>query len=453
MTHSNGVVTSYSYDAASQLLTLGHQFGATTINSFAYTYDKVGNRKSKADNAGTANYTYDVWNRLTQAVNPLPSNPLETFNYDPVGNRTTSNQNGASIFNTANQLLEDANFTYQYDNNGNMTRKTAKFGGAITQYEYDAENKLARVVSPTNTANYRYDGLGRHVEKEVIAGTTTVTKYVYDNEDILLELNGANAIVARYTHGPGIDEPLIMEKAGASFYYHADGLGSITELTSQIGTAAQGYTYSSFGKIESQLDSNFVQPYTFTSRQFDAETGNYFYRARYYDAVSGRFLEEDPVSEFLDQPSTNNKYTYVGGNPINFFDPLGLVWEYSQSIGSLIHFVPNSNIAWVHGYGYAGNGPGLNNPEYQFVPNMGPLPQGVHDIGELKTGISVKGTRLPESMSLIPRRETKMGPRSGMAIHGGDPINKNSSWGCIVLPTDVRRKIAASGDRELRVVP
>ena len=72
--------------------------------------DKVGNRNSKADNAGTANYTYDVLNRLTNAVNPLPTNPLETFNYDPVGNRTNSNQNGASSFNQANELLEDANF-------------------------------------------------------------------------------------------------------------------------------------------------------------------------------------------------------------------------------------------------------------------------------------------------------------------------------------------------------
>jgi YD repeat-containing protein len=158
--------------------------------------------------------------------------------------------------------LEDANFTYQYDNNGNQTRKTAKVGGAITQYEYDAGNRLVRVVSPSNTANYKYDGLGRRVEKEVISGTTTVTKYVYDNEDILLELNGSNAIVARYTHGPGIDEPLIMEKAGASFFYHTDGLGSITEMSSQSGTVAQRYTYSSFGKIESQLDANFVQPHT-----------------------------------------------------------------------------------------------------------------------------------------------------------------------------------------------
>ena len=67
------------------------------------------------------------------------TNPLETFNYDPVGNRTNSNQNGASSFNQANELLEDANFNYQYDNNGNMIRKTAKVGGDVTQYEGDGE--------------------------------------------------------------------------------------------------------------------------------------------------------------------------------------------------------------------------------------------------------------------------------------------------------------------------
>ncbi len=110
-----------------------------------YTYDKVGNRQSKADTSGTANYSYDMLNRLVQAINPLPANPLENYAYDAVGNRTNSNQNGASVFNQGNQLLEDANFTYQYDNNGNMTRKTAKVGGAVTTYDYDAENKLASV--------------------------------------------------------------------------------------------------------------------------------------------------------------------------------------------------------------------------------------------------------------------------------------------------------------------
>ena len=337
MTHANGVVTSYTYDAASQLLTLGHLLGATTIDSFSYSYDKVGNRKTKTSRDGLHDYTYDVLNRLTQATNPLPTNPLETFNYDPVGNRTNSNQNGASAFNSANELLEDANFTYQYDNNGNLTRKVAKTGGAIIVYEYDAENRLVRVVSPSNTANYRYDGLGRRVEKEVITGTTTVTKYVYDNEDILLELNGSNAIVARYTHGPGIDEPLIMEKNSQSFYHHADGLGSITDLTNQTGTVVQRYTYSSFGKIESQLDPNFVQPYTFTSREFDTETGLFYYRKRYYDPTIGRFSSEDPAGF----GGGINFYTYVSENPIGRTDPFGLDWlanisNYSAGVGDYL---------------------------------------------------------------------------------------------------------------------
>jgi len=227
----------------------------------------VGNRKTKVNRDGSHNYTYDTLNRLVEAVNPLPSNPLESFTYDLVGNRTDSNQNGLSQFNSANELNEDGDFIYQYDNNGNMTRKTAKVGGQVTTYEYDAENKLVRVVMPSTTVDYKYDGLGRRVEKDVVSATTKVTRYIYDNEDILLELDGSNNIVARYTHGSGIDEPLILEKGGANFFYQADGLRSISEITNQAGTVVQRYTYSSFGTNEFTLDPNFVQPYAFTSRE------------------------------------------------------------------------------------------------------------------------------------------------------------------------------------------
>jgi len=367
MTHGNGVVTSYTYDAASQLLSLAHRLGATTVNSFSYSYDRVGNRKTKVDRNGSYNYTYDTLNRLTEAINPLPSNPLESFTYDPVGNRTDSNQNGPSVFNTANELNEDGDFIYQYDNNGNMTRKTAKAGGEITSYEYDAENKLVRAVMPATTVDYKYDGLGRRVEKDVVAATTKVTRFIYDNEDILLELDGSNNIVARYTHGPGIDEPLIMEKAGTSFFYHADGLTSITDITNQSGTPVQRYTYSSFGKIESQLDPSFVQPYTFTAREFDPEADLHFYRARTYDSTTGRFLQEDPIlSPFIPtvglnqlrsspvwalpslirNPQSLTPHVYVSNNPVNRIDPAGLIsarcvarkaFEFLKCLGELIY--------------------------------------------------------------------------------------------------------------------
>ena len=336
MTHDNGVMTNYTYDAASQLLSLVHRLGLNPpINSFTYSYDKVGNRTAKADNNGTANYTYDTLNRLVQATNPIPSNPLESFTYDEVGNRVDSNQNGLSMFNDANQLEEDASFNYLYDNNGNLTQKTNKITSAFTLYEYDAENKLIRVVRDDGSiVNYKYDGLGRRIEKEV---DSVVTQFIYDQEDILLELDGSNNITARYTHGPDIDEPLIVERSGVSSFYHTDGLGSITELTDTIGTIIQSYTYSSFGKIESQLDPNFVQPYTFTAREFDPETGLYYYRARSYDPLIGRFLQQDPILSksnpqvpylmpfLLSAPLMLNQYTYVGDNPVISTDSLGLI--------------------------------------------------------------------------------------------------------------------------------
>lgn len=322
MAHGNGVVTSYSYDAASQLLTLVHQLGATSINSFTYSYDRVGNRKTKTSNVGTSSYTYDTLNRLVQAVNPLPIAP-ETYVYDSVGNRIDSNQNGASVFNAANQLLEDANFTYQYDANGNQTRKTNKTTGEITTFEYTAENQLVLVVRGDTRVINRYDGIGRRVEKEITqAGTTKVARFIYDAEDILLELDGSNNIIARYTHGPGIDEPLVMEKGGQSFFYHADGLGSITEITDATGAVKQQYTYSSFGKIESQLDPTFIQPYTFTAREFDPETDLYFNRHRTYDWRTGRFNSADPIGF---AGGDVNLYAYVRNNPVTFDDPHGLI--------------------------------------------------------------------------------------------------------------------------------
>jgi len=168
------------------------------------------------------------------------------------------------------------------------------------------------------------NSIGCHVGEEINDGVSTkITRFIYDNEDILLELDGSNNIVARYTHGPGIDEPLTMEKGSESFFYHADGLGTVTEITDSIGALKQQYTYSSFGKIESQLDPNFIQPYTFAAREFDPETGLYFYRVRYYDASVGRFLSEDPLGS--DNPDTDaNFYPYAQNNPVNLTDPFGL---------------------------------------------------------------------------------------------------------------------------------
>jgi YD repeat-containing protein len=75
---------------------------------------------------------------------------------------------------------------------------------------------------------------------------------VYDDEDILFEYDGSNNVIARFTHGPGIDEPAIMEINGNAYYYHFDGLGSVIGLSDSTGTTVKTYEYDSFGNIKNQ---------------------------------------------------------------------------------------------------------------------------------------------------------------------------------------------------------
>ncbi|MEK6589678.1 MAG: lipid II-degrading bacteriocin, partial [Nitrospinota bacterium] len=149
------------------------------------------------------------------------------------------------------------------------------------------------------------------------------TYYVYDNEDIILEYQlrtpNSKLKTIRYVHGQGIDEPLAIEQKGKVYCYHFDGLGSVTALTDGKGKIAVRYEYDSFGKIK-RHGHKVKQPYTYTAREYDRETGLYYYRARYYDPMVGRFINKDPIGF----RGGINLYSYVGNNPVLFIDPYGL---------------------------------------------------------------------------------------------------------------------------------
>jgi RHS repeat-associated protein len=116
-----------------------------------------------------------------------------------------------------------------------------------------------------------------------------------------------------------------MVKNSQSYFYHFDGLGSVTGITDTNGTVVQRYDYDSFGNIISMLDPNFIQPYTYAGREYEPETGLYYYRARYYDSRIGRFISEDTIRLLS---GDINYFSYVGNNPVNFVDPLGLfTWK------------------------------------------------------------------------------------------------------------------------------
>jgi RHS repeat-associated protein len=154
-----------------------------------------------------------------------------------------------------------------------------------------------------------------------------VTRYVYDQEDILFEFDENDQIKARYTHGPGIDEPISVDRdtdgdgtLETTYYYHYDGLGSVVAMTDIAGNVVQTYVYDTFGNIV-QHTGNVENVYTYTGREWDAEAGLYYYRARYYDPTLGRFINGDPIGF---AGGDVNFYVYVQNNPVNFVDPNGL---------------------------------------------------------------------------------------------------------------------------------
>lgn len=239
----------------------------------------------------------------------------ESYTYDVVGNRTY--QPGAPYtYNTSNEMLTREGVPYTYDANGNTLSKTT--GSGATTYAWDFENRLTSVTLPGTggTVTFQYDPFGRRIQKSSPSGTTT---YVYDDDNIIEELTGSTGTLSeRYTYGPGVDEPLVGQRQPKIFYYEADGLGSVTSLTDPTGAVAATYTYDSFGFMTNSTGSA-TNWYRYTGRQFDSDTALYYYRARYYDPTTGRFLNEDPArfSAGVDF------YTYVGNRPLNFRDPSG----------------------------------------------------------------------------------------------------------------------------------
>jgi RHS repeat-associated protein len=328
------------YDPASQVTNILHQLTASSsqINKADYLYNGVGNRTSLTDKRGAQTFGYDNLDQLTSASHPMLATP-QSFAYDPVGNRTT----GGTVVNAGNQLTADTNHTYQYDDNGNLVRKTLLATGSYTQYTYDAENRLTQVEdfvagnpTPAFTSTYRYDGLGRRIEK-VANGQTR--RYVYDFEDILLEYDGANTLLARYTHGPRIDEPIAVTRGSSTYFYHADALGSVSELTDSGGAVAKSYIYDSFGSVLDQ-SGTVENSYTYAGRELDSESGLYYFRTRYYDPRIGRFLRKDPVGLIAGV----NLYAFVGNNPVNRFDPWGLFPLTDCVKGILAPYFPGLNL-------------------------------------------------------------------------------------------------------------
>src|SRR5439155_13200197 len=180
----------------------------------------AGNRLSKINklNNVTSNFGYDNLYELTGVTQGAAT--AESYTYDVVGNRLSSL--GIPIYNydSSNELQSAGSATYTYDANGNTLTKADPSGTAT--YAWDFENRLTSVTLPAGTSvTFSYDPFGRRIKK----GSGV---YIYDGANLIQESDSAGNLIARYVHGPGIDQPMTAYRGSATEFYEADGLGSIT---------------------------------------------------------------------------------------------------------------------------------------------------------------------------------------------------------------------------------
>jgi len=320
----NGTTTAYTYDQANRLLSIAHAKGdGSSLCSYAYTYDNMGNRLSMTvDGTHVHGYTYDPIYQLAAVDYPDGFfQPDTTFTYDAVGNRVSVTNGGTTdyVSNSLNQYASVGGTSFSYDLNGNLT------SDAMNSYTYDVENRLVSATSGPKNAAYAFDAYARRVSKGV-DGTTT--EFVYSGDQVVAEYE-SGAIERVYVYGASVDETLLLINGAERFYYHADSLGSTVGLTAASGNLHEKYEYGAYGRhrvldpatSSVRAESLPGNPYCFTGRRFDNEIGHYHYRAREYSPSHGRFMQPDPLG-YMD---TTNLCSYVGNNPLNWTDPFGLL--------------------------------------------------------------------------------------------------------------------------------
>ncbi|MGK7899537.1 MAG: RHS repeat-associated core domain-containing protein [Xenococcus sp. (in: cyanobacteria)] len=351
-TGSNLVVgTSYAYDELNRLTNLTHNNGTTDVAFYDFTYDASSRITQISNVDGITDHTYDDRSQLTGADYSDNALDDEQYTYDANGNRIDSNIHGNGyITGEGNRLLSDGTYNYEYDNEGNLIRQTNIATGEIQELEWDYRDRLVAIIdkdaagNETQRAEFTYDAFNRRISKAVDtnpqdANDAVVTHFVYDREDVLLDFVDADGVsginepqlVQRYLHGPGIDRVLAQENASGDVIWHlTDHLGTVRDLVDNTGTVVNHLTYDSFGRVIAETDASVNTRYLYTGREFDRETGLYYYRARYYDPAVGRFISEDPIG-FAGADS--NLYGYVLNDPIAFSDPSGLLRVGTERFG------------------------------------------------------------------------------------------------------------------------
>jgi len=244
---------------------------------------------------------------------------------------------GPWTYNRNNELESYGGVTLLYDENGNMLSGPTDAGDLT--FVWDIENRLSEVRDSSNNfiATYYYDPFGRRLRKDV-AGTRTY--FVYSDEGLIGEYDSAGVEIKTYGYKPDglwTTDPVFMKQGGEYYWYHNDHLGTPQMMTDRTGAIVWSAEYDVFGRADvlvAAVENNL----RFPGQYYDAETNLHYNWMRYYDSQIGRYIRLDPIG--LETEGVN-VYLYSEVNPLNRFDPEGMLSIGDQPpSGNFKHFRP-----------------------------------------------------------------------------------------------------------------
>jgi RHS repeat-associated protein len=297
--NGNSALATFDYDNLGRASHLYRGNGQTTT----YAFNSAQEFSSLSQLGNTSSFLYRKTGQLKSVDISLPA-----FQPPPPNLTVTA----ASPVNALNQLTSIGGEGLSYDNRGNLS------GATNANFTYDANNLLIQAVQSGVTSSLTYDASNRLFS---ISKNGVATKFLYDGSDLIAEYDGSGNLLRRYVHGGGTDQPLVWyEGSGTAtkYYLHADERGSVVATSDASGATVNINRYDTYG-LETSSAPAYASRFAYTGQTWLPEIGMYYYKARLYNPVIGRFMQTDP----LDYGDGLNWYAYVGNDPVNNTDPSG----------------------------------------------------------------------------------------------------------------------------------
>jgi RHS repeat-associated protein len=334
-----------------------------------FVYDLVGNRREMTIDKGndgtvdeTIAYQYDANDRLLTEQADLDNNGTvdQTTTYDYTGTQQTDK----TVHAGGPTGLKTEETVFAYDLQGRLSQ------AAVTTFTAGGPSRIERTSYAYGPDGNRVSALDEvDADADTVFETRTRTDYLVDKPNdtgyaqVIQETTtnaDTGAAVKQVVYTTGLD--VISQTtflpggpaAGTTLVLQADGGGSTRLLTDLAGAIAQDqgvrqiFHYDGFGNALGFDPAAALTSLLYRGQQFDRPTGMQYLRARYYDPATARFNQLDPFFGELGDPLSLHKYKYAHGDPINFWDPSGMLAEadplIATSIGTKIVQV-NASIA------------------------------------------------------------------------------------------------------------